>query len=200
MDQTTADCVDWESASVPTSAQQVRALGSSDTALLVRYTPIVRRALSRALRTDQDVPDLVHDVMLLALTRVDRMRNRGALKSWLYTTARLVALTRIRQLQRGRQIAELARVSYDGKAGPGDFDAREALRSAQEILLQIRAPDRVVFELRYFQGRSLREISEDCQVSMGTVKRRLQRAQRAFLERAEREPTLRRRAQSSLQR
>ena len=200
MHQTTADCVACDSASAPTSAHQVRATGGPDAALLIRYTPIIRRALSRALRTDQDVPDLVHDVMLLALTRADRMRNRGALKSWLYTTARLVALTRIRQLQRGRQIAELARVSSDSKSGPGDFDAREALLRASEIVAQIRAPDRAVFELRYFRGRSLREISEDCQVSLGTVKRRLQRAQRAFLERAELDPTLRRRAQCSLQR
>jgi RNA polymerase sigma-70 factor (ECF subfamily) len=173
---------------------------TADAALLLRYTPIVRRALSRTLRAEQDVPDLVHDVMLLALTRVDRLQSREALKSWLYTTARFVALTRIRQLQRRRQIAELARLSSDGSSKPGDFDAREALRCASHILTQLRATDREVFELRYFGGRRLREISQICDVSLGTVKRRLQRAQQAFLERAEREPTLRRRINGSLQR
>ncbi len=159
----------------------------------MRYVPLIRRVLARRLGSDADVPDLLQDVLFLAWRRAPALRNPEGLASWLGTTAWLLAHGRIRQLRRQRQTLQLLGERPSLAADSGDFEARETLRSVQRILARMRPHERSVFELRFIEGLSLLQIGEACAVSLGTVKRRLTRAQQAFGKAAQREPALRRR-------
>ncbi len=165
----------------------------ADGAAFVRYVPLIRRVLARRLGSDADVPDLLQDVLFLAWRRAPALRNPEGLASWLGTTAWLLAHGRIRQLRRQRQTLQLLGERPSLAADSGDFEARETLRSVQRILARMRPHERSVFELRFIEGLSLLQIGEACAVSLGTVKRRLTRAQQAFGKAAQREPALRRR-------
>ncbi len=166
----------------------------ADDAAFVRYVPLIRRVLARRLGSDADVSDLLQDVLFLAWRRADELRNPHGLASWLGTTAWLLAHGRMRQRRRQRQTSELLSLGPTA-AHPDDFDARESLRSVQRLLARMRKHERRVFELRFIDGLSLLEIGAACDISLGTVKRRLTRAQQAFVKAAQREPALARRLQ-----
>ena len=162
-------------------------------ASFVRYVPLIRRVLARRLGSDPDVPDLQQDVLFLAWRRVHELRNPAGVASWLRTTAWLLAHGRMRQRRRQRQIAEVLGASPTAAASSDDFEARQSLRAVQQVLARMREQERRVFELRVIDGLTLLEIGEACDVSLGTVKRRLQRAQQAFMKGALRDPILARR-------
>lgn len=162
-------------------------------ASFVRYVPMIRRVLASRLGSDPDVPDLQQDVLFLAWRRVHELRNPQGVASWLGTTAWLLAHGRMRQRRRQRQIAEVLSVSPTAAASSDDFEARQSLRAVQQVLSRMREQERRVFELRVIDGLTLLQIGEACDISLGTVKRRLQRAQQAFVKGALREPILARR-------
>jgi RNA polymerase sigma-70 factor, ECF subfamily len=167
--------------------------GVTGDASFVCYVPLIRRVLARRLGSDADVPDLLQDVLFLAWRRSPELRNPQGIASWLGTTAWLLAHGRMRQRRRQRQTTELLGLGPTTAAHPDDFEARESLRLVQRLLDRMREHERRVFELRIIDGLSLLEIGEACDVSLGTVKRRLTRAQQAFAKAALREPTLARR-------
>jgi RNA polymerase sigma-70 factor, ECF subfamily len=177
-------------------SMQPGASGSTEDASFARYVsymPLIRRVLSRRLGSDTDVPDLLQEVLFLAWRRADQLQNPQGLTSWLGTTAWLVAHGRVRQLRRQRQTLQILTDGPLPTADPGDFEARESLRLVQGLLARMREHERKVFELRFVEGLSLLEIGQACDVSLGTVKRRLTRAQTAFAKAALREPALARR-------
>ena len=52
------------------------------------------------------------------------------------------------------------------------------------------ADQRIAFSLRYIEGMSLHEVAEAAGCSLATIKRRLTRAQAAFLEASRKDPLL----------
>ena len=66
----------------------------------------------------------------------------------------------------------------------------EALRRTYAILDELPADERIALALRVIDGMDLADVAAACGVSLATIKRRLQRAEAAFLERARREPSL----------
>jgi RNA polymerase sigma-70 factor (ECF subfamily) len=74
-----------------------------------------------------------------------------------------------------------------------DHDAREALRRTYAILDGLAANERLAFVLRHIEGVPLAEAADACSCSLATIKRYLARAERRFVERAEKDPVLRER-------
>lgn len=158
--------------------------------LFERYSGLVRRVLLRSLGADPDLNELVHDVILLAIRRVDTLVSPAAVPSWLVTTAQLTARARLRGRIQERRLGALMSLEA-GVASGDDFDARESLRAVYRIVETLRPRIRTVFVLRYFEGMSLREIAASCDVSIPTIKRRLTTARDHFVQRALQEPALR---------
>jgi RNA polymerase sigma-70 factor (ECF subfamily) len=58
------------------------------------------------------------------------------------------------------------------------------------VLEQMRVDDRMAFTMRFIHGMTLPDAAEACGVSLATLKRRLVRAEKAFLEAAQKRPIL----------
>ena len=160
--------------------------------LFGRYSGLVRHVLTRTLGVDPDLNELVHDVILLAIRRVETLESPAAVPSWMVTTASLKARARVRhRVQQQRLKAVL--LHHAGEPRADDHDGREALRAVYRVLDTLRPQSRVAFSLRYLEGMSLREIAATCQVSIPTIKRRLSTARQHFVRRALQEPALRHR-------
>lgn len=142
--------------------------------LFMAYGRDVQRVSARVAGTDQ-LADLVHDVFVRALERVDELRDARRLRSWLVGISVYAAREHIRRRQRERRIALVA--DPEAPSAGSDLDAREELRRVYGILEGVDVDDRIAFALRYLEGMELTEVAAACGTSLATIKRRISRAE-----------------------
>jgi RNA polymerase sigma-70 factor (ECF subfamily) len=139
-----------------------------------RFSPILLGAAIRFFRDRREADDLVHDVFLEAWQHVREYdRAKGSIRTWLLLRLRSRALDRM-----GRAEARKTRLLEDG----ADTAESVALGTdAIDVIAVRRALDgldqdvRGVLERTYFEGLTAREIAEQANVPIGTVKSRLAR-------------------------
>ena len=162
-------------------AELVRAAQAGDTTslglLLERYrAPLYGLAL-QILGHGWDAQDAVHDTFLLALCKIDQVRDPAAVGGWLHMVLRNVCRMRLREGQGEILSDELPRYAERSSLEPSPEEAIDrlvmrdwvwtALATLPEVL-------RVTAMLRYFGGHaSYEEISAILDVPVGTVKSRL---------------------------
>lgn len=164
---------------------------SAKAALFDRYARHVQRVLSRVLGPDPDIPDLLQDVFVSALESIDRLSDPNALRPWLARIAVFTARGRIRRRVRWRFIrSEPLEELTEIEANLASAEVSEALRATYRALEQLPPDERIAFALRFIDGMELTEAAAACGVSLATIKRRLVRAQRRFVDTAKNDPTL----------
>jgi RNA polymerase sigma-70 factor, ECF subfamily len=169
--------------------------GSTEAAdqLFERYGEYVERLIVRVLGVDGEVPDLINEVFARAFERLEQLQDASALKGWLGSIAIFTARTFLRDRRSRRRFlgffapAELPEVPFS--AAP--VECSLALSRTYQVLASLAPDERIAFALRFIDGMSLGEIGQVMGISLGTVKRRLSRAQERFVRAAERDPLLR---------
>jgi RNA polymerase sigma-70 factor (ECF subfamily) len=160
-------------------------------ALFDRYGAHVHRVLQRVMGPDQDLNDLVQDVFVAAFEAVDKLQDPSALRAWLSQIAVYTARGKIRRRVRWRLLTFRPLHELDEFHAPRhDGDVTEAVRATYRVLDRLPADERIAFALRFIEGMELTEVARATDVSLATVKRRLARAQRNFLELSAAEPSL----------
>jgi RNA polymerase sigma-70 factor (ECF subfamily) len=155
--------------------------------LFERHAEHVRRILVRVLGLDQEIPDLLQEVFLTALTGVQKLEDPGALRPWLTSIAVRSARGLIRKRARRRILGLVEPERLDREIGPASgIDEHEAIRALYAVLDEMPADERIVFALRFVDGMDLLEIASACGISRATVSRRLARAERRFTAEARR--------------
>src|SRR6476646_8399111 len=134
------------------------------TVLVQRYEPLVERLVAGALGIDSEISDVIQDVFVGVFEGIRGLKDASALRSWIATLAVFTARGRIRRRRRWRWIRFLA---------PEDV--------------------RMAFSLRFISEMQLTEVAAACRVSLATVKRRLARAEKRFVEATKDHPSLRER-------
>ena len=165
---------------------------SATTELYRRYAEYLERLLYRVLGWDADIPDLVQEVFLHALAGIGGFRgNFAELKPWLtriavYTARGCIRKRSLRKWLRLKTPEEMPE-STALVASPEEI---ETLRRAYAAIEKLPAKERVPFTLRYIAEMDLLEVADACEVSLATVKRRLEKARRRFSQLAGRDPYL----------
>lgn len=158
------------------------------------YARHVERLVTHVMGLDRELADIVQDVFLNALRSLPQLEDAAALKPWLYriatNTARKVLRSRTRRgwLRLFRD-ADDDLLVVEPVAG-ADQEVLRALRSVYEVLRMLPADESIAFALRFIEGMELTEVANACDVSLATVKRRIGRAERHFVEAARRRPEL----------
>ena len=159
--------------------------------LLDRFGPLVERIVASTLGIDTELADVIQQVFLHILEKIDRLRDPPALKSWIATVAVFTARAHIRKRRRGRWIRFVAPERlWEVEAHLPNHEARSLLRSTYRVLDLLRPEDRLALTLRFVAGMELHRVAAACRVSLATVKRRLARGERHFLIEARRDPSL----------
>jgi RNA polymerase sigma-70 factor, ECF subfamily len=176
-------------------AALVEALRAGDAgasgALFDRYAPLVQRVLARVLGLDPELPDLLHDVFVEALSSIDRLDEPSRLRPWLTSIAVFVARGCIRRRKRRRWLRYLGwDEPVDPPAQAPAGPAAVALSLTYAILGRMPDDERIAFSLRIIDGMELTEAAQACSVSLATIKRRIARAEKRFLTEAAGEPLL----------
>jgi RNA polymerase sigma-70 factor (ECF subfamily) len=166
-------------------------------ALFEKYHGLVERTLVRLLGFDSELADAVQEAFIRALGSSRLLRDPQALPSWMIRIAVFTASDLIRRRKRRRWLQFFAEpqeladrtgaLSFEGEP---DLEARQALQAAQIILGALPTNERVAFSLRRLEGMELKDIAAACGCSLATIKRRLARAEKRFLARAEKHPAL----------
>lgn len=159
------------------------------TALFDRYGGHVRAVLARLIGLDTELADLLHDVFIAALDKIDQLQDPAQLKAWLTSIAVFTARGTIRKRARWRWLRIVDEPPEVPVNAPSHV-AREAVRRLYVVLDKLPADDRIAFALRFVQGMELTEVASACGVSLATIKRRLTKSEARFVELARNEPAL----------
>ena len=164
------------------------------TILVQRYEPLVERLVAGALGIDPEIPDVVQDVFVGVFEGIRGLKDASALRSWIATLAVFTARGRIRRRRRWRWIRFLApeevpEVPVSGPQG----ETHEAVRATYQVLDSFPEDERMAFTLRFVSEMQLTEVAAACRVSLATIKRRLARAEKRFVEASRAHPALRER-------
>ena len=165
----------------PDAAELVRALRAGEawaaSAVWNAYASRVFRIAARVLGSESEGEDITQDVFARVFSGIGGLRDPSALESFVFSVAlRMVK----RELQR-RRVRRILRLSDTGHlpecpVDAHDSEARDALAWLYTILDQLGAEERTAFVLRYMETMSLPEIAAAMDLSLATVKRRLDRA------------------------
>lgn len=161
--------------------------------LVRRYDREVLRLATNLVHRAEDARDIYQESFLRVYRNLHRFRFECSFYTWLYRIVTNVALDHLRRRNTRRE--DQAPVSEDAEGGTRDFfDRQPELRAAsnperallgRELDVHIRGAlkrlsprERMVFEMKHFQGMRLRAIGDMLGTSEETVKNSLFRATR----------------------
>ncbi|MFH1277292.1 MAG: RNA polymerase sigma factor [Candidatus Eisenbacteria bacterium] len=136
--------------------------------------------------------DLLQETVIRIHRNIDRYKERGAFRSWVYRIATNGALS---ELRRARFAAEsldgsALQVPDPGAANPLDLlEAEERERALRKGMETLPDDHRAVLLLRVREGMPVAEIARTLRIPLGTVKSRMHygvRKLRAYLEEEDR--------------
>ncbi|HTV22113.1 MAG TPA: RNA polymerase sigma factor [Polyangiaceae bacterium] len=160
-----------------------RALGGEPLAqqlLYRRHVRAVTERVTRLLSRIGEAEDVVQDAFVEAFACLPSLDDRSRFGGWLMRIAVHQAHRRFRRrrllarlgLDRGNDDARLEAI-----ADPGlDPERRLQLRRLDDELARLPSTLRLAWMLRYVEGCELTEVAAQCNCSLATVKRRIQRA------------------------
>jgi RNA polymerase sigma-70 factor (ECF subfamily) len=137
------------------------------------HYPLVYRYAYRLSGSAEEAEDLTQQTFLTAHRRLDQLRDRDSVKSWLCAILRNTFLTRV-SARRSPRTLPLRAV-----AEPADEIPEDALLDSdelQQILNELPEEFRTPLILFYFDEFTYREIAQQMNVPVGTVMSRLARA------------------------
>lgn len=141
-----------------------------------RYARYVAAVALRLLGRDAEVDDVVQEVFLTALRKLDGLRDPEAIRGWLATVAVRVAG---RKLRRRKLWAFLGRdaesdAAYEGIAATGATpEDRALLARVYKVLDGLPVAERIAWTLRHVEGEQLEQVALLCGCSLATAKRRI---------------------------
>ena len=175
----------------PTDIELMEAVVRRDSdamaAIYGRYESTLRAVILSVLHEEGEADDVLHDVFIQLWNRADRFVPEKGLHGFLVTLARRRALDRLRHRLAYRRATDRLeaqmRAEFQDKmrgreAKPTNFDLSELLSRMIRLLPE---PQQEVVHLTFFEGMSQREIAAQKSIALGTVKTRLQLAQKKLL-------------------
>jgi RNA polymerase sigma-70 factor (ECF subfamily) len=146
--------------------------------LVRRFRPAIYGVLLAWLRDPAEADDVAQDVFLHSMRKIGQLRDSRCFSSWLRQIAVRLALNR---LNRRRSVSSLSPTRQALVTGSSEGPLDEIVRAEEqgqvhEGLSHLKPLDRAMLEAFYLRSRSLREMSEEFDVPLGTIKRRLHTA------------------------
>lgn len=145
-----------------------------------RCAPRIHRHLRALLGPDHEHEDLVHDILIVVLTRIGTLRDPARIDGWVAQ----ITLNVLRQRLHHRRLRRHAswEALPEEKSPPFSVDVEGHQLAARAIRVMERLPerDRSLLVAHWLSPSTLRQIAAETGCSIVTVRRRLSRAQSRF--------------------
>jgi RNA polymerase sigma-70 factor (ECF subfamily) len=152
-------------------------------ALVTLYTRYGRNLYGYALRVvgNREVAeDVLQDSLLTVWQKAETFRGEGRVKAWLFAIVHNKAVKSFRE----KENAPLDDSAHDPEYSETTMDEKHLSRERKRLLClgleELSVEHRTVLELVFYQGMTMKEISQICGVPLGTVKSRLNYAKAAL--------------------
>lgn len=151
--------------------------------LVTQYESAVFAIVLRRLRNQAEALEITQDVFLRAMRKLPQLREPERFAGWLKRIAVRMAINRA--VRRPREAFCAPEVFTDVEQTCSPFEGVIRIEQAQQVrvgLKQLRALDRETLLAFYFEGQSLKEMSDRFSSPVGTIKRRLHTARHRLKE------------------
>jgi RNA polymerase sigma-70 factor (ECF subfamily) len=143
--------------------------------LFERYERLVYSVIHRRLGDHAETQELVQDVFIQAMRKLDQLREPGRFAGWIRSIAARTAINHVvrrrRHVTADTDACEAASIDCDTPLARAL--SVERVTQLRVGLGRLRALDRQTLEAFYLDGRSLLEMSARFDSPVGTIKRRL---------------------------
>ena len=158
--------------------QQVLAGQRDRFAVLVeRHQGLVHAVAFAHTKNLADAEDVVQDAFLKAFESLPSLREPSRFGPWVATIARRTAYNHLKQRQRGE------RMSSGDEAVAPNVEEREMEELLRRQMDQLDPDQREILLLRYYAGKSVKEVAAAFAIKPDAAAKRLQRAREALGER-----------------
>jgi len=152
--------------------------------LAQHFEPVVFSIVLRRLRNRSEAVEITQDVFMQALRKLPQLREPERFAGWLRRIA--VRMSINRAVRRPNETAQDPE-HFGGLTSDDEtpFDAllkSEAAEQVRDGLMKLRDLDRETLLAFYFKGQSLKEMSDEFNSPVGTIKRRLHMARNRLKE------------------
>jgi len=152
-------------------------------AIYERYESMLRVVVSSILHESGETDDVLQDVFIQLWNCADRFLAEKGFQGFLVTVAKRRSLDRLAYRRATDRLeiemmAEFSDKMRRPQMKPTTFDLSELLST---MILLLPEPQQEVVQLTFFKGLSQRDIAAQESISLGTVKTRLQLAQKKLL-------------------
>ncbi len=150
--------------------------------IIDRYYQALYNFLLRMLASREDAEDALQETFLRAAAGMEKYRMEGKFKSWLFTIANNLAVTKLRERKRRKLLFGFKSPrDEDSAVNPVDYlpdESYEPARTAENrefagllegAVSSLPFDQRRVFILRHISGLSFREISEALNIPINTA-------------------------------
>ncbi len=140
--------------------------------LVDQYGERLYAQVRRLVIEHDDANDVLQNALVKIYRNIDRFKEQSRLYTWMYRIATNEALDWLEQQKRRRALSleDEAQWVGDTLAGDQHFDGDAAQRHLHMAIATLPPKQRAVFNLRYFEEMSYREMSEVLATSEGALK------------------------------
>ena len=179
----------------PTVDDGAPAAGSSSTAELAaiyrQHAGYVWRIARHLGVAEAELADVVHDVFLVVLRRLEGYDGSASMRTWLYHQTRGIvsnrrrgqrrATRRLQLLERSPEVQPRARATVvDGESPETHLERVQAAAFVRRFLTTLKPSRRAIFELVELDGLRVTEAAQCLEVNVNTAHARLRAARAAF--------------------
>lgn len=143
------------------------------------FETIIYAVVMRRLRNDAEAQEVTQEVFLRAFRKLPQLREPDRFAGWLKRIA--IRLSINRAVRKPREVMQdpvsFGGVSEQSETGP--LSASLQVEQAEQVrdgISQLKQLDRETLVAFYFEGQSLKEMSDRFESPVGTIKRRLHTA------------------------
>ncbi|MES1207096.1 MAG: sigma-70 family RNA polymerase sigma factor [Pseudomonadota bacterium] len=153
-----------------------------------RFAADINRVVYRILGGDADHEDMVHEIFMTVWASIaaGKVSEPAAVRSWVFSVATNMLYKELRRRYVRRRFLRRHHSAPEGVSGIRDEAARELLLAVHRVLAEMQPAHGLIFGLRYLDRRPLADLASLCGCSTATAKRRLKKAERAFIQLARR--------------
>lgn len=153
--------------------------------LVLRYQDRLYAAMVQVTGSADEAEDVVQEAFVRAFLKLDTFQNNSQFFTWLYRIAFNSALSRLRRRKGVSSLDQVRETVGDEPIDEGDGpDGRmlqeERVRMVRLALEQMTDDHRTILILREMEEQAYEDIAEILQISIGTVRSRLNRARAAL--------------------
>ncbi len=152
--------------------------------LVAEFEPMVYAVVMRRLRNTAEACEVTQDVFVRALRKLDQLREPERFVGWLKRIAVRLSINRAVRRPQEQMTAPEYLAGYSGSTRPpiDGMVRTEQARQVRSGIDQLRRMDRETLLAFYFEGQSLKEMSDRFASPIGTIKRRLHTARNRLKE------------------